>query len=1207
MNFTTIIRRKSLVCFVLSIVLAVVSVVVTYHGFLSISPDEKYKQIQADFLEKERDFDKLFAKLTFDPRIKTTEDLATFCENNAVNGNDFIFYIYQDSVLSAWSSNEITPADYIAKVDMSPFQYIDNKFVYVKTAYYFTNKYIGYIILDEEASEVDFLSLSPTTIHIAPCYTIKNNAGEDAFHLEINKELKKSDFRALSEVCLWLITFSMFFFALISFLVQTAFFKTNPNRLFLIIVPLLIFPVLIFFRYVHFPEDLFSSSYYSSSGYGSLGELFIYAYIAFFFSTFFMQYFSAKRLSRLNNRAKEAVSLFSVLVVLFLNLFAYQIVKLVANDSFIVLSPEMIYNYNALSITAILSIVLVLWTIFIFTYKSFLEIFLLIENKTKFIVILLIGFLCATIFVFAGGVQEQAKSNVLISHFLFFLLLCLIVIFILKRIKWTNILFQCLAYLILSGIVLYSAKQMAEEREEKYKESISERMLAIQDPYIFYTFSELAQDILEDSNIMNFFNQKPYNSTELERYVVSTYLSKYTEEYRISIESGLQSSPQDSLRFRKQIYDNYTPDRISWDDTVSFRSMGFGKSEYTINLSFTQGKNKETGKVFIIFRSYMLSDEQAYMDESAQKEIADYSYAGYENNLLKMNVNKFDIPYLYKLSDYGLDTICSGMKFVREGMEHTVFKHDTMILLVSAKKGMIWGKLSFVILLFFMQLLFSLLPISYSLLWGEQKIWRHGFQDSIQLYATTLVAVTFIATAILFSRFFTNLRILDRMEVRNQMANKVKEIISKSVENSDLTNLTPKIVQYSSAELEAFFNIDLLNLNLYNKNGELIKSYGKGIYVSVPMNPFVLKQFSIDKYGAVMVDEVFANEKYRSAYRTITNSNGDVVGYLNLLTFGEKYNMLDPRHAQFLAQFMLLCLLTTLLIVFVSMFLIRNLMRPLSKVTERLSNISLRGDEPEIEWKRDDEFGKLVETYNFLIAKLRTSAELLERTSQEIAWKDMAKQIAHEIKNPLTPMRLTTQQIMKQLEVGKIDNERLDDYFKMILAQTNTLTEIATSFSNFAQANQRKDSCQDLFAIIKDTISSFNEKDVEILLENKTGQEMVHSFVSQSQMMQVFNNLIKNAIQAKKAGQKQVVSITLQTHGDKMWLIQLSDTGTGMTAEVKAKIFQPNFTTKTSGMGLGLALVKQIVTAKGGNITFESVLGEGTTFWIILPRWAGEG
>jgi len=1194
MNLLKIVKQNQITYFVLGTFFAILAAVVSYQGHLSVSADEKYRQLQADFLHKEKRFDNLFAKLTFDPRIKTTVDMATFCEENRIDDRNYIFYIYQDSLLSAWSSNEIPAYDYIGKVDTALFQFVDNKWVYAKRANYFPNKYIGYIVMNEESDAVEYLPLSASIDNAEHAYTIKNSKGEDAFYLAINKELEKSDLHAFLIVCLWLIAFSLLYFNLVRFLVKRPFFKANTNRIFLIIIPLLYLPIKIFFSFVHFPEDLFSSMYYSSSVYGSLGELFIYSYATFFLSTLFTQYLKTKSILLFSRWIKIALALIFSIGVLSLDITAYQLIKRIANDSFIVLNPEMIYQFNILSITVILSIVFILWTVFIFTYRCFWEIFHHLRKRKLFILILLSGFFCVTLFIL---IFMRNGTN-FVSYFLFLLLISVIAFSIIRLIKWGNIIFQTVIYLILSTIVLYSAKQTVEEREAKYKESVSEKMFALQDPYVFYGFSELAADILADTNIKKLFYQQPYNPTEMERYLVSTYLNKYTAGYRVSIETALRS---DSLHFNKLLHDNYI-DRISPSDKVSFRSIDFGKSEYMLNLPFTLRKTNDAGRIFIVFRSYMLSEEQSDMEEPIQRQMDNYSYAGYEGNCLKMSVNKQDIPYRYKLSDYGLDTIYSGMKFTREGMEHTVFKHDEMVLLVSSYKGMIWGRLAFVIILFFVQFIFSIIPISLSMIWGNKKMLRPGFQDALQFYITALVAVTIITTAILFSRFFTNLRNFDRLEVRNQMANKVKEILTKSLENRDLDDLTPEFIQYSRSELEAFFNIDLLDLNLYNNNGELIKSYGKGIYISVPINPFVLKQFSIDKYGAVTMEEEFGKEKYKSFYRTVTNRNGDVVGYLNMLAFSEKYNMLDHRHAHFFALFLLICLLTTLLIVFFSMFLIRRLIRPLSNVTERLLNISLWDEASEIEWNRDDEFGKLVETYNFLIAKLRTSTELLERNSQELAWKDMARQVAHEIKNPLTPIRLTTQQIMRQLEDGNLDRERLSDYFKMILAQTDALNEIASSFSSFARVNQGDGSSQDLFSILKNTIASYNEKDVEILLENNTGQEAVLSIVSRSQMMQVFNNLLKNAIQAKKPDQKQIITIVLQNHGDKMWQIQLSDTGTGMTDNVKEKLFQPNFTTKTSGMGLGLAVVKQIITAKGGNISVESTLGEGTTFWITLPK-----
>lgn len=1212
MIFSKLSKKNLVRFFILGLFITSIAAFMSYWGYSEVSPKEIHKRLQSDFLEKEAAFDNLFSKLTFDPRIKTTVDLITFCENNKVDSKNFIFFIYQDSTLNAWSSNEISPPEDIAKTDTSNFQYVNNKWVYIKRIHYYTNKYIGYIVVNDEAKNTNVVNAADMEffpIHAASSfagidsnYIIKNNAGESVFCFSPQKRLKLSDEHVFLESSLWLIGLSFLIFVLIKFLFLFPFFEKDGNRLFLVIIPLLILSTKIFLSLLNFPTDLYSSAYYSSR-YGSLGTLFVYSYCVLFLSTFFIQYFNTKHLRLSSKKLKIAIAVFLAVLTFSFHTFAYYVIRIVANDSFVVLGPELIYQYNILSIIVMLSIVFILLALFIFTYKSFQELLLLLEDRKLFLFTIAGSFIPVTALTLVYLFRIHSKSDAFFSYFFFILLIVLILFFILRGKRINNLLFQCFVYLISSCIVLFSVKQTVEEREEKYKESISNRMLSIQDPYVFYSFSELAQEIGADTNVLHLFDKEHFNGDDIERYIISTYLGKYTEDYHINIETGLLSSAQDNLRFKQLSFDNYATDRILSEDTVSFRGIDFGRSEYTLNLTFPIRNHEDIGRVFIVFRLNILSEEQSYMEESLQKEMANYSYAGYEDNALKMSVSNLGIPYMYRLSDYDLDTLYSGVKFTREGVEHTVFIHNNMVLLVSANKGVIWGKLSFVIILFFIQLLFSLVPASLFLFFGSQKKLKPGFQESIQLYITTLSAITVIITAILFSRFFINLRNYDKLETLNQMANKAREVITKSIEEISLTDITSGTIQYSSSELNSFFDVDFLNLNIYNKNGRLVKSYGRGICINAPINPLAFKQFSMDKLVAITVDEQFGKEKYKSLYRTIANQTGEVIGYLNLLSFTEKYEgTLDPRHSQFLARFMLVCLVTILLIVFFSMLLVRQLTRPLVKVTEQLSNISLKGNLPKIEWNQDDEFGKLVETYNFLTGKLQASAEMLERTSQEMAWKDMAKQIAHEIKNPLTPVRLTTQQIMRRLNSKGVAKSELENYFEMILEQTDTLNEIASSFANFAQTSQKEGSYQNLFSVIKNAVSSYNEEDVEILLENKTEQEVALSYVNRSQMMQVLNNLIKNAVQAKKPSAKQYISIVLQNYGDKMWQIKISDTGVGMTAEVKEKIFQPNFTTKTSGMGLGLAMVKQIILSWHGSIDFESTFGEGTVFSITLPK-----
>jgi signal transduction histidine kinase len=572
-----------------------------------------------------------------------------------------------------------------------------------------------------------------------------------------------------------------------------------------------------------------------------------------------------------------------------------------------------------------------------------------------------------------------------------------------------------------------------------------------------------------------------------------------------------------------------------------------------------------------------------------------------------MNAGSRNISYLFHLSDYKLDTLYSGMEFISNDITHTVFIHDNMVLLVSSEKSIFWDKISFLVVLFLGQLILSLLPIFLSSLhYNAHSLWRPGFQESIQFFVTILITLTVISSAFLFFRFFQIQRSNDLENTQNRVSQKTnKKIISFLYDIEDITDLSDEALLRINEELSHFYELDFLDLNLYNKKGENVERYGKGVYINTFVNPSAIKTLTLSKTGAFVAIEFYNGREYKSMYETILNKKGEIIGYTNLLRYQQRQReAIDYKHAQFLTRFMSNCIIIILLTVISSIILIRYISRPLLKVTESLSKIKIGGELKEIKWKKDDELGDLVNTYNILIDRLKISASLIEKSSQEVAWKDMAKQVAHEIKNPLTPMRLTTQHLRRELSKKNIDKEKLEHYFSMIIQQVDTLTDIASSFSNFAKINQQEGNPEDLIPIIQNTLASFNETpNVVFHLKNKTEQEKVMSFVNKSQISQVFNNLIKNAIQAKKQDTTQTITIEIEKHGDKMWQIKVVDTGIGMSDEVKRKIFSLNFTTKTSGMGLGLAMVQRIIATWGGNIAFESTHKVGTTFFITLPKW----
>lgn len=1212
-------RKKGFVYLGISIIFIIIASIVNHQARLSTSGERKYKQFQSDFLSKEKKMDDILIKLAGSSQIDTPLELLDFCEENRIHCEDFIFFIYRDSLLSAWSSNEIIPPKHWRSIS-GQVMHVDNVWVYPKQIINEQGQYVAFLALDNDpeliknralinnpfVNDTAFNSFDGMSYHR---YEIYNNAGDIVFTLSIPHTLKKSSLEVVIEMILWLTAYTLFLFAFICFLLQINYFSRHTNILYLIIISILTLSSLIISKFFHFSSDLFSPLYYSSH-YSSLGMLFFNSYLIFLASSLFMQFFTIKGLQDLSGKRKIMIMSILVFLSFLQHIFTYVLIAGTTTDSVVVLKPEMIYQYDLFSVIAIASIVFMLWSAFNITYKCLNEAFLLFPKKRLFVIIVAIELLVALLIfsIFYFGIFHKGGGGSNFPFILFIVLILAITIFITMQKRWHNILFHSLIYLLLSGMALMATGQTADEREEKYKESMAEMMLSVEDPFVFYSFNELADEIEKDTLLPELFSQESFSVTGIQHYLIYNYVKRYAENYRISIDIGLESSWEDGTRrkYRKQRPASLL--KTSADNKVTFRRIGFGRSEYIVNLSIPLEGGTDVGKVIIsFFKIHVASEQQSELEKTLQKEMSNYSYAGYENNVLKLNAGNKDISYFYDLSDYQLDTISSGMTFTVGNITHTAYKYNNMVLLVSTAKKIIWDKISFIIILFLSQFVFSLLPMALNGVFKPQSIWQPGIQESIQYFIIILITLTVITTAVIFINFYKALRINDMEAIQDRASARVNKIVNTIAAESDsIANLSSGgILNRINEELSSVYELDFLDLNLYNKEGENIESYGKGIYVNTHVNPIVFRELSSNQTGTSIIDEVFEKEKYRSFYRTVINKEGKIIGYTNLFSNpAAQAEMIDFRHTQFITKFMMMCVFIILLIVFLSMFLVRKFTLPLLKVAERLSGIKLGEEIKKIEWHRDDEFGQLIKNYNLLIDRLDESAGVLEKSSQEIAWRDMARQVAHEIKNPLTPMRLTTQQMMRQLSMNdSIDKEKLSRYFSMVIQQTDTLTDIANSFSNFAKVDQQDGYPEDLLPIIQNTISSFDEQEASFTLKNYTKHEKVISFVNKSQMSRVFNNLIKNAIQAKKPKDKLSIIIELENYGDKMWQIIVMDTGMGMPEEVKTKIFSPNFTTKTSGTGLGLAMTKRIINTWGGNISFDSTYNVGTIFYITLPKY----
>jgi nitrogen fixation/metabolism regulation signal transduction histidine kinase len=283
-----------------------------------------------------------------------------------------------------------------------------------------------------------------------------------------------------------------------------------------------------------------------------------------------------------------------------------------------------------------------------------------------------------------------------------------------------------------------------------------------------------------------------------------------------------------------------------------------------------------------------------------------------------------------------------------------------------------------------------------------------------------------------------------------------------------------------------------------------------------------------------------------------------------------------------------------------AVFIANQITRPLVVIQENLQKMQLGKRNEPIQYNRKDEIGSLVREYNKKVDELAVSAELLARSERESAWREMAKQIAHEIKNPLTPMKLNIQYLQRAKGKNEEYNEFLDRVTSTLIEQIDNLSNIATEFSNFAKIPTARNQVFCLAEQLKKSIDLYeSHSEIDIKFDSN-GYENIQVNADREQLSRAIINLIRNAIQAIPEGRKGEIKMKLDRR-QHMAVISVKDNGSGIDAELRDKLFSPSFTTKTSGMGLGLSIVKNIVENFAGKIWFETEMGKGTTFYLEIP------
>lgn len=466
----------------------------------------------------------------------------------------------------------------------------------------------------------------------------------------------------------------------------------------------------------------------------------------------------------------------------------------------------------------------------------------------------------------------------------------------------------------------------------------------------------------------------------------------------------------------------------------------------------------------------------------------------------------------------------------------------------------------------------------------------------IYLSMIALIVVSLLITGAFTIYFFKNQNDVYHLSRLQRKEQSVMLALKYFIINEEINNVNNSL----NKKLVELANINSLDLNIYNEFGVLIYTTiiddTKEFLAKETISSAIIDSVVTTNEPRIL-EEILDNQTYLSTYFMLKNQLGKPMAVVNIPYLKDSKRTSNELWAflNTMVQVILLLFVGASLIAF---FLSNYITKSLQAVSIRIKETKLTGKNPYLEWDSDDEIGDLVSNYNRMLDALKESADRLAKSERESAWKEMAKQVAHEIKNPLTPMRLNIQHLQRSImDKPEEIQERLNSFTQVMLEQIDTLARISSEFSNFAKMPRPEMEPLNISDTLKSGVELYaNTPNVEVVFRDMTAGN-ISLDADRKQLVRSISNLIMNAIQAIPKEKEGRVVVSLFKEEEKL-KITIQDNGKGISVTEKDKIFEPYFTTKSSGTGLGLAMVKNILHEFGAEISFTSVIGEGTTFLI---------
>ncbi|MDF9796926.1 two-component system nitrogen regulation sensor histidine kinase NtrY [Catalinimonas alkaloidigena] len=982
------------------------------------------------------------------------------------------------------------------------------------------------------------------------------------------------------------------------------------------------------FPYSIMPLRLFDGRFYASSGLNpSLGDLLLNSLslllILFYLFLYYRRLILYQQLFLLKPKLISGIVVFLIVAGVYALHIHYYTIKSIYFNSQWTLDITESLDFSSLKIISLAIFVINTVSFFLFAHIIFRTFISLIPRsflEMKWLVIIA-GTLLGTSYLVWSA---PTLPIILVSIFYLSLLYTFQFPRYLTRLSYITFLYLFSCALI-SGITgALAAYDINQVDTLDNKQKFANQLLVDNDVLGEYLLDEVAEKIKEDRFIKNRIYNTLASKEAIRQKINRIYLSNYFDRYDIDIylfnsrgiplENADTSNYKQFVKITDDIRFETEYDNIFFINEASDQRISQGAPKRYINLIELEDFNTTIGYIVIDLSLKRFIPNRVYPELLIDRRYLqsypsnDYDYAIFNGEGELTYSNGDDVPFL-NLNGYNFKQNVDNDKTIkRGGFDYLIVKGkvNEYIVIVSETYAFInlVSNFSFLFLLLVFTILIVLGGYSVYFLLKNENL---NFATKIQLYLNAAFFMPLLALSI------TTLSVISKSyseEVDSEYLKKAEQIgrnIIDILDNYFQGELSDDVLANTLSQMSKYAETDA---NIFDIEGKLIATSQPLIYedslLSSYINPRAIANIKESENNKLVLEESVGSLSYKSSYIGLKSENtGELMGMLSL-PFFESRSQLEEQVIQVLTNIMNIFTMVFIVFLIISYLASILLTYPLKYITQKIKRTSLADYNEPLSWDANDEIGLMIGEYNKMLVKLEASKAALARSEKESAWREMAKQVAHEIKNPLTPMKLSLQHLKRKLQVdfkkGMDATEvvEMGKPFDNLLHQIDTLSDIASSFSDFAKMPTPKSEYFDFAALVNKITGLYTEEEGNYI--SLCVQEGNYAIVSDQQLMgRILSNLIINARQSIPKDRTPKIDIHLQQVGRDKLILKVSDNGTGIAKEIQHKVFLPNFSTKYAGSGIGLAITKRGIEHAGGRIAFDTQEGKGTTFFIELP------